>query len=166
MGTSQFWYIFRKVYVRLNENFYKNSICDNISYLDKRFKENKNKQNSIFFTSHGNIFPPYTTEGGGGEDDDDDDDDDEDDDKKDKPDSTVPPPTPPSQEVLIEEHHSDGESDEQFEVVVCTYVKYLFLLTNFYAPGLKGPPGASSNQIIRLFVRLSVRPFVCPSVCP
>ena len=28
----------------------------------------------------------------------------------------------------------------------------------FYAPGLQGPPGASSNRI--------VRPFVCPSVCP
>ena len=28
----------------------------------------------------------------------------------------------------------------------------------FYAPGLKGPPGASSNRI----VRLSVRPSVCP----
>ena len=27
-----------------------------------------------------------------------------------------------------------------------------------YAPGLKGPPGASSNRI--------VRPFVCPSVRP
>ena len=32
----------------------------------------------------------------------------------------------------------------------------------FYAPGLKGPPGASSN----LIVRLSVRPSVCPSVIP
>ena len=32
----------------------------------------------------------------------------------------------------------------------------------FYAPGLIGPPGASSNQIVRLSVRL----FVCPSVCP
>ena len=32
----------------------------------------------------------------------------------------------------------------------------------FYAPGLKGPPGASSNRI----VRLSVRPFVCLSVIP
>ena len=29
---------------------------------------------------------------------------------------------------------------------------------NFYAPGLKGPPGASSNRIVRLFVRLSVIP--------
>ena len=28
---------------------------------------------------------------------------------------------------------------------------------HFYAPGLKGPPGASSNRI--------VRPSVCPSVC-
>ena len=27
----------------------------------------------------------------------------------------------------------------------------------FYAPGLKGPPGASSNRIVRLSVRLSVR---------
>ena len=32
----------------------------------------------------------------------------------------------------------------------------------FYAPGLKGPPGASSVWI----VRLSVRPSVCLSVCP
>ena len=31
----------------------------------------------------------------------------------------------------------------------------------FYAPGLKGPPGASSNRI----VRLSVCPFVCLFVC-
>ena len=31
----------------------------------------------------------------------------------------------------------------------------------FYAPGLKGPPGASSSRI----VRLSVCPFVCPFVC-
>ena len=30
----------------------------------------------------------------------------------------------------------------------------------FYAPGLKGPPGASSNRIVRLSVCLSV----CPSV--
>ena len=29
-------------------------------------------------------------------------------------------------------------------------------LTSFYAPGLKGPPGASSNRIVRLSVRLSV----------
>ena len=28
----------------------------------------------------------------------------------------------------------------------------------FYAPGLKGSPGASSNRIVRLSVRLSVRP--------
>ena len=33
---------------------------------------------------------------------------------------------------------------------------------NFYAPGLKGPLGASSNRI----VRPSVCPFVCLSVCP
>ena len=36
----------------------------------------------------------------------------------------------------------------------------------FYAPSLKGPPGASSNQIVRLsvhlFVRLSARPSVRP----
>ena len=32
----------------------------------------------------------------------------------------------------------------------------------FYAPGLKGPPGACSSRI----VRLSVRPFVRLSVCP
>ena len=34
----------------------------------------------------------------------------------------------------------------------------------FYAPGLKGPPEASSNRIVRLSVRPSVRPSVCPSV--
>ena len=35
---------------------------------------------------------------------------------------------------------------------------------NFYAPGLKGLPGASSNQIVRLSVRLSVCLSICPSV--
>ena len=43
-----------------------------------------------------------------------------------------------------------------------------FCLEAFYAPGLKGPPGASSNQIVRpsvcLSVCLSVRLSVCPSV--
>ena len=34
----------------------------------------------------------------------------------------------------------------------------------FYAPGLKGTPGASSNRIVRLSVRLSVPPSVRPSV--
>ena len=33
---------------------------------------------------------------------------------------------------------------------------------DFLCPGLKVPPGASSNRIVRLFVR----PFVRPSVCP
>ena len=37
-------------------------------------------------------------------------------------------------------------------------------LKTFYAPGLKGPPGASSVWIVRLSVRPSVRPFVRPSV--
>ena len=37
---------------------------------------------------------------------------------------------------------------------------------NFYAPGLKGPPGASSVWIVRPSVRLSVRLFVRPSVRP
>ena len=36
----------------------------------------------------------------------------------------------------------------------------------FYAPGLKGPPGASSNRIVRLSIRPSVYLFVCPFVCP
>ena len=40
------------------------------------------------------------------------------------------------------------------------------LVPNFYAPGLKGPPGASSNRIVRLSLCLSVRLSVCPSVCP
>ena len=35
-----------------------------------------------------------------------------------------------------------------------------FCSLNFYAPGLKGPPGASSNWIVRLSVRVSVCPFV------
>ena len=35
-------------------------------------------------------------------------------------------------------------------------------LNIFYAPGLKGPPGASSNWIVRPSVRL----FVCLSVVP
>ena len=34
----------------------------------------------------------------------------------------------------------------------------------FYAPGLKGPPGASSNRIVRPSVLLFVCLFVCPSV--
>ena len=34
---------------------------------------------------------------------------------------------------------------------------------HFYAPGLKGPPGASSNRIACLSVRLSVRLSVIPS---
>ena len=50
------------------------------------------------------------------------------------------------------------------------YIKYLASTwlaccvspSYFYAPGLKGPPGASSNRI----VRLSVRPSVCLSACP
>ena len=46
-----------------------------------------------------------------------------------------------------------------FVLIVC--LSTLTLAIIFYAPGLKGPPGASSNRI----VRLSVRPFVCPSVC-
>ena len=37
---------------------------------------------------------------------------------------------------------------------------------NFYAPGLKGPPGASSVWIVRLSVRPSVCLSVCLSVCP
>ena len=37
----------------------------------------------------------------------------------------------------------------------------IFIFT-FYAPGLKGPPGASSVWIVRLSVRLSVCVFVCP----
>ena len=37
---------------------------------------------------------------------------------------------------------------------------------NFYAPGLKGPPGASSNWIVRLSVRPSVCLFVRLSVIP
>ena len=40
----------------------------------------------------------------------------------------------------------------------------LTLTITFYAPGLKGPPGASSNQIVRLSVCLSVCPSVCNSV--
>ena len=36
----------------------------------------------------------------------------------------------------------------------------------FYAPGLKGPPGASSNRIVRPSVCLSVCLSVRPSVCP
>ena len=35
---------------------------------------------------------------------------------------------------------------------------------HFYAPGLKGPPGASSNRIVRPSVCLSVCLSVCPSV--
>ena len=37
-------------------------------------------------------------------------------------------------------------------------------LSHFYAPGLKGPPGASSNRIRHLSVCLSVCPSVCNSV--
>ena len=36
--------------------------------------------------------------------------------------------------------------------------------TPFYAPGLKGLPGASSNRIVRPSVCPSVRPSVCLSV--
>ena len=39
-------------------------------------------------------------------------------------------------------------------------------IDHFYAPGLKGPPGASSVWIVRLSVRPSVCPSVCLSVCP
>ena len=42
----------------------------------------------------------------------------------------------------------------------------LFGFSHFYAPGLKGPPGASSVWIVRPSVRLSVRLSVCPSVIP
>ena len=44
-------------------------------------------------------------------------------------------------------------------VTVCQF----FLYVTFYAPGLKGPPGASSNRIVRLSVRLSARLSVIPS---
>ena len=44
---------------------------------------------------------------------------------------------------------------------VSTRVRILF---RFYAPGLKGPPGASSVWIVCPSVRPSVRPSVCPSV--
>ena len=40
------------------------------------------------------------------------------------------------------------------------------LMWNFYVPGLKGPPGASSNRIVRPPVCLSVCLTVCLSVCP
>ena len=40
------------------------------------------------------------------------------------------------------------------------------LVNHFYAPGLKGPPGASSVWIVRPSVRLSVRLSVCSSVRP
>ena len=36
----------------------------------------------------------------------------------------------------------------------------------FYAPGLKGPPGASSNRIVRPFVSLYVRLSVSQSIIP
>ena len=43
----------------------------------------------------------------------------------------------------------------------------VFILLGFLCPGLKGPPGASSNRIVclsfRQFVRLSVRLSVIPS---
>ena len=42
----------------------------------------------------------------------------------------------------------------------------IHLSTDFYAPGLKGPPGASSNRIVRLSVRPSVRLSVRLSVIP
>ena len=32
------------------------------------------------------------------------------------------------------------------------------VITDFYAPGVKGLPGTSSNRIVHLFVRLSVMP--------
>ena len=48
-------------------------------------------------------------------------------------------------------------------------VLILIVIVYFYAPGLKGPPGASSNWIDHLFVCpsvcLSVRPSVRLSVC-
>ena len=46
-----------------------------------------------------------------------------------------------------------------YVVFLTTLVRYFF-----YAPGLKGPPGASSVWIVCLSVRPSVRPSVCPSV--
>ena len=53
--------------------------------------------------------------------------------------------------------------------ISCTWVQCATFLRNrprwtFYAPGLKGPSGASSNWIIRLSVRPSVCPFVRLSV--
>ena len=40
--------------------------------------------------------------------------------------------------------------------------QYDFMI-HFYAPGLKGPPWASSNRIVRLSICLSVRLSVIPS---
>ena len=41
----------------------------------------------------------------------------------------------------------------------------LFFFINFYAPGLKGPPGASSVWIVRLSVCLSVIPSRLQTKC-
>ena len=49
--------------------------------------------------------------------------------------------------------------DKILEVLSTSQVNY------FYAPGLNGPPGASSNWIVRLFVRLSVIPSRLQTKC-
>ena len=47
---------------------------------------------------------------------------------------------------------------EQLDLVIKFLVRYINF-AYFYAPGLKGPPGASSNWIIHRFVCLSICKF-------
>ena len=46
----------------------------------------------------------------------------------------------------------------------CLPLHLCLFTVDFYVPGLKGPPGASSNRIVCPSVRLSARPSVRPSI--
>ena len=49
---------------------------------------------------------------------------------------------------------------ERKQLLVAFYIfsnKFVFGVANFYAPGQKGPPGASINQIVRLYLEFKAR---------
>ena len=53
-----------------------------------------------------------------------------------------------------------GRTDGHHHTIIRPVWRRAYNNTHLYAPGLKGPPGASSNRIVRLSVRLSVCPLV------
>ena len=70
--------------------------------------------------------------------------------------------------IGIQELHDHAECHSAFNTTskwILLDIDFYDIFLYFYVPGLKGPPGASSNQIVRLSVRLSVRPSVRPPVC-